>query len=126
MRNKYRTYRLRLFTAAAVVLILWQFERSAAGPDYNAICGHSRVAAFQKFYSRDESRGQPAGSPASANVDYFYVASNKTTVTDPGYYIPAIIIPVLWEADLLARNIWSIDVPVKKNHYHCQPSGASL
>ena len=51
--------------------------------------------------------------PIVASVKY-YVPSNKTVVQACEHHIPAVIIPVLWEGDLLQRHIWSIDVPVKK------------
>lgn len=50
---------------------------------------------------------------SSAPVEYF-LPSTKSTLHSPKTHIPAVIVPVLWEVDLLPENIWSIDVPVKK------------
>jgi len=48
-----------------------------------------------------------------APVEYF-LPSTKSIIHLPETHIPAVIVPVLWEVDLLPKNIWSIDVPVKK------------
>ena len=60
-----------------------------------------------------ESSAPRSNLLASSSAACFLPSSN---ITLPGCntYIPAIIVPVLWEVELLPRNIWSIDVPVKK------------
>ena len=111
---RYRAWRLSI----AVVVVL-HISHYYNGHSFNitrkALGWRVRDVVPRQLDHRLQSRAHSTSSHVPEPVGYFYVPSNKTImVTAPRYYIPAVIIPVLWEVDLLPRNIWSIDVPVKQ------------
>ena len=77
--------------------------------------------ATRRFEHSDPINPSTVGRTDARQGNY-YVPAKNLSVQVPGNHIPAIIIPVLWEYELLSQSIRSIDVPVKKivvivNHF---------
>mmetsp|Transcript_14460 Transcript_14460/g.59002 ORF Transcript_14460/g.59002 Transcript_14460/m.59002 type:complete len:419 (-) Transcript_14460:5613-6869(-) len=110
----------RRWRAFSLFMYVWVFSHILRCFDLGGAGGNGLSGQMVRLDHPDRSAGDFL-SHRESNESFknktpaeLYVPSNKTFVPACARYIPAIIVPVLWEVDLLPKNIWTIDVPTKK------------
>ena len=111
MRSRNHSTLLRFLCLAATILFLSSSSFRKVGHDLRRSKLPDSIIPVQSAVPC----AQVSDTALSIQQDHHYVPAKKLLVrATENHHIPAIIIPVLWEYDLLSKSIWSIDVPVKK------------